>query len=403
MFKLMIADDEARIRRGIRKAVAWEQFEIEVVGEAEDGEMALSLAQKTCPDIILLDICMPFLNGLELITKLKASDKECMIIIITGHDEFEYMQQAIKLKIFDYILKPVNKESLKDAIARAIEELKKVRDRRNYLDWVNKQFDNNINTLRHSFVNSWLSGNMPFEAVVNELKFLRINIDNNVGILIIKVLDRFNTEVVSKKWDNRLLSFAIINICYEVLGDFEPIFNYVDNEDNIMIVFNIDNPYEWINIGTSIEEKILKHLKFNILLEQRRISNGIVGIKQAYKSIVNVINEKAMLKPVVLLAIKYIEGNYFSNDLSLEVVAEQFNANPSYLSRIIKQETGSSFIDYLTNLRIKKAIFIMDDPTIKIYQVAEMVGYSNQHYFCKAFKKVMGISPTEYRGGSGIG
>lgn len=403
MFKLMIADDEPRIRRGLRNAIDWERFGIEVVGEAKDGEVALSLAKETSPDIIFLDICMPFLNGLDLISKLNAIDRSCIIIIITGHDEFEYMQQSIKLKIFDYILKPVNKENLKDAIIRAIQELTKTQEKRNYLNWMNKQLDENIIDLRQSFVNNWLNGDMSFEHIVNELNFLKINIENNVGIILIKALNRFNTERVSKKWDSRHLNFAMINIAYEVLDEFETIFNYTDNDDNIMIVCHIDNNSEWVGTGAAIEKKIYDYLNFNILLEQRKVINGITGIKSTYKTMVNVINEKAMLKPLVLVTIKYIDANFYLNDLSLETVAEQFNTNPSYLSRMIKQEIGFSFIDYLINLRIKKAIFIMDDPTIKIYQVAEMVGYSNQHYFCKAFKKVTGISPTEYRGGAGVG
>lgn len=403
MFKLMIADDEPRIRRGLRNALTWERFGIQVVGEAEDGEVALKLAEETSPDIILLDICMPFLNGLDLIRKLNAVNRSLIIIIITGHDEFEYIQQSIKLKIFDYILKPVNKDKLKDSIIRAIKELALDREKGNYLNWMSKRLDDNIADIRQKFINKWLSRDIDFEDIVNELNFLNINIENNVGIILIKVLSRFNTEVVSKKWDNKHLKFAVINIAYEVLEEFEPIFYYIDNSENVMIACNTRNNLEWFNIGCEIEEKISIYLKVNILLEQRNVINGIIGIKSTYENMVNVIGKKSKLKPLILLTLKYIDANYFLNDLSLETVAKEFNTNPSYLSRMIKQETGMSFIDYLINLRIKKAIFLMDDPTIKIYQVAEMVGYSNQHYFCKAFKKVIGVSPTEYRGGTGVG
>ena len=81
MYKLLIADDEPRIRRGLRNSLDWNEFNIEVVGEAEDGEIALSQTEKLKPDIIFLDICMPFLNGLELIKKLNETDNNCIIII----------------------------------------------------------------------------------------------------------------------------------------------------------------------------------------------------------------------------------------------------------------------------------------------------------------------------------
>lgn len=100
-----------------------------------------------------------------------------------------------------------------------------------------------------------------------------------------------------------------------------------------------------------------------------------------------------------MLAIKYIEDNYYSNDLSVNDISDKLEVTSSYLSKLLKKETGLSFIDYLTNVRIKKAMCIMEDPSIKIYDVAELVGYSNQHYFCRAFKKVVGISPTEFKRG----
>ena len=102
---------------------------------------------------------------------------------------------------------------------------------------------------------------------------------------------------------------------------------------------------------------------------------------------------------MVLLAIKYIEENHYLNDLNINNISEKLEMTSSYLSKLLKKETGLSFIDYVTNVRIKKAMYIMEDPTVKIYDVAELIGYSNQHYFCRAFKKVVGISPTEYKRG----
>jgi two-component system response regulator YesN len=111
VYKLLIADDEAKIRRGLRNVLDWNELNIIVVGEAEDGEIALEKTEKLKPDLILLDICMPFLNGLELIRKIKETEHNCIIIIITGHDEFEYMHEALKLKVFDYLLNLFKKAS----------------------------------------------------------------------------------------------------------------------------------------------------------------------------------------------------------------------------------------------------------------------------------------------------
>lgn len=399
MYKLLIADDEAMIRRGLKNSLKWDELNIEVIGEAEDGELALDMAKEMKPDIMLVDICMPFLNGLELISKLNDANTNCLIIIITGYDEFKYMHEALKLKVFDYLLKPLNKDELKKTVIKATNELSKDIEERNYFDWANKQLNENLDALRQTFLNNWLNGNFEYEQVISELNYLKVQLGDNIGMIVIKIIDRFNLEVLSKNLDRKLLSFAIENIASEMLLNLQPVIIFSDEENNIVIISNIGNIAEWMIVGSNIQEKIFQYLHYTVVLEQKKIQNGIFGVKNTYKDIVEDIRKKSEYKPVVFLAIRYIEANYFVNDLSLERVAEEFNVTASYISKLLKQETGQSFVEFLTNLRIKKAIYIMDDPSVKMYEVAELVGYSNQHYFCKAFKRVMGFSPTEYREG----
>jgi two-component system response regulator YesN len=101
----------------------------------------------------------------------------------------------------------------------------------------------------------------------------------------------------------------------------------------------------------------------------------------------------------VLRAQNYIDANYGKPALTLEDVAGAVQVSPGYLSRLLKRETGFSFVDYLTRVRINKAIHLMADPAIKVYEAAEAVGYQSQHYFSRAFKRVFGRSPVEYRKG----
>jgi two-component system response regulator YesN len=176
------------------------------------------------------------------------------------------------------------------------------------------------------------------------------------------------------------------------------VLTFTDDDGNIVVVMNIDKNIDWLNAGNLIEEKIYDYLHYTAIVEQKKVSN-ILSVKDSYKGLVEGINRKTQYKPVVLLVMKYICKNYFVNDLSLEKISKEFNVSPSYLSKLLKQQIGMSFIDYVTNVRINRAMCIMEDPTIKIYQVAELVGYNNQHYFCKAFKKIMGFPPTEFRGG----
>ena len=101
----------------------------------------------------------------------------------------------------------------------------------------------------------------------------------------------------------------------------------------------------------------------------------------------------------MVLAQKFIDTNYGQAELSLEEVAAAVGISAGYLSRLLKQETGLSFIEYITRVRITNAVQLMNDPAMKIYEVAEAVGYQSQHYFSRAFKKVFGRPPVEYRKG----
>ncbi len=101
----------------------------------------------------------------------------------------------------------------------------------------------------------------------------------------------------------------------------------------------------------------------------------------------------------MVLAQTYIDAHFGEPDLSLEEVAAAAQISPGYLSRLLKHETGFSFVDYLTRVRINKAVQIMSNPAVKVYEVAEAVGYQSQHYFSRAFKRVFGRPPVEYRKG----
>ncbi|BCZ48802.1 hypothetical protein psyc5s11_48690 [Clostridium gelidum] len=399
MWKLVVADDEPKIRRGLEKILNWNEFNIEIVGEAEDGEIALEVIKEKNPDIILLDINMPFLNGLNLLQKLKDINNKSIVIIISGYDDFLYAQKALQLNVFDYILKPVNKNSMEEIIMKAVDKLNEIEKETHYLEWVNKQLNENVDALKKTFFSEWLNNELSDEQVLKEMEFFNIDFGKNIGLMVIKLVDKLNIEIMDKKWNTELLEFAIANLLNDKFKEANIKFIFADDKKNIILVNKIDDMLEWIALGNQLEVEISKYLKCNVIIEQANVSSGILKIKDIYLNIINRINEKKKFSPMALLIIKYIEENYYSNDLNINDISDKLEVTSSYLSKLLKKETGSSFIDYLTNIRIKKAMYIMEDTTIKIYDVAELVGYSNQHYFCRAFKRVVGFSPTEYKRG----
>jgi len=399
MWKLVIADDEPKIRRGLENMLDWHGLNIEIVGEAEDGEIALEVIKEKEPHIILLDINMPFLNGLSLLQKLKDINNKSIVIIISGYDDFSYAQRALQFDVFDYILKPVNKKSMEEIITKAIYKLNEIEKENNYLEWMNKQLNENMYVLKKTFFSEWLNNKLRDEEVLEEMKFFNINFGNNIGIIVVKLVDKSNIEIIDKKWNTELLKFAIANLLNDKFQESDTKFIFDDDKKNIILVNKIDDMFEWISLGNELKVEISKYLKCNVIIEQANISNGILKIKDAYLKMISRVNEINKYSPMTLLIIKYIEENYYLNGININDISEKLEVTSSYLSKLLKKETGVSFIDYLTNMRIKKAMYIMEDPTIKIYDVAELVGYSNQHYFCRAFKRAVGFSPTEYKRG----
>jgi two-component system response regulator YesN len=399
MYKLLIADDEPKIRNGLKKMLDYSRFGIEVVGEADDGEVALREVTEKNPDILFLDICMPFLNGLDLIRKLKENVQQCVIIIISGYDQFAYMQEAIKLQVFDYLLKPITRSGLEETLQRVCEELNRQRGKEQYFQWVNERLNENLDTVREKFFLSLLKAPMSEQQISGSINYLNIHMEKFVGITVCKLMKRSGFSHAANNPDRNLLLYGIRNITSELLGTFSSVCLY-DESENIVIIAGVSAISEWPAICGQLNCYIEDYVGGSVITSYEAI-HSFQNISETYKRLSADIRKKASMKPITTSIIRYIEDNCYKNDFSLEQTAQKFQITPAYLSKLLKTETGDSFIDVLTKVRIQKAIAMMSSSPLKIYEIAELVGYSNQYYFSRAFKKITGVSPVQYKEGKG--
>lgn len=397
MWKVLIADDEPKIRRGLSSAVHWAELDMEVVAEAEDGEMALELAQHTQPDILLVDICMPFLNGLQFIEKLKAVRKQGLVIVITGHDEFVYAQQAVRLQVFDYLLKPVGREQLKIALKKAVQNLEEACRLERYVSWVSRETKKNVLLLREVFCKEWIAGVLDAAYIAEQLVFLDLPLPPLSGMLMVRMTGRCSKGQSLQEWDRAEFLDRIRCIVEESLAEWQPAVCFSDDADNLVVIAGIKDCMAWCNLGLYLQQSIEQQIKLEVVVCQRGLDDLRASVPAAYQQLVGEVQCKLNYTPAVLLCQRYIEDYYHKPELSLKDLAESIQISPAYLSRLLKQEIGTSFIDYLTHVRMQKAMLLMSDPSVRLYEVSERVGYSNQHYFSTAFKKVVGVSPAEYR------
>ena len=390
-WKILIADDEPKIRRGLHAQIDRLGLPCEVCAEAEDGEIALEAAERLRPDILLVDINMPFVNGLDFIEALRRTRADARVILITGYEEFEYARRALELDVHAYLLKPINVEELRRAVETAIDQLEVSRQRNRHFEWAIAQIGNRREFLREEFLRDAVSGRLE----ADEIREFRVYFDfPEPERMMLMLISARSSAAREKPWQHTLRQYALQDALQE-----GPELRYrclfSDDRGNVLLLY--DAPPELdARLAEAVHAALGGELGLTVQLETEPVTS-LTRIAEAYDSAMERMLSSAQLSPIVEGAKAYIASHHSDPDLSLMEVAEALNVHPAYLSRTMKQELGMPFAKYLTNVRIGKAMQLMRDPSIRIWKVAEMVGYSGGNYFSAAFKKVLGVSPADYR------
>jgi two-component system response regulator YesN len=292
----------------------------------------------------------------------------------------------------------VGEEQMLTILEKTREELLHRESMVNEVDWTQQQLKKSLPYLKENFLNDLINNNLTSDEILKHSNFYKIAISDYSGMIVIRTLEKYNNDKVFKEQD-RLLS--VQNMVKKLLQDQTPSeanIIFVDGKGNLVIIVPIIKLFDWVMLGRKIRQACNDILNQPVILDQDIIKNGIMDIPKIYQKLIGNIGRNSKFTPVVRVAKEYID-NHYNEDISLERVADEIPVSPTYLSRLLKQEIGVSFIEYLTQVRIQKAIQLMNDPAVKIYEIAECVGYSSQHYFCNVFKKVLNMSPEEYRKG----
>ncbi|MFS0723149.1 response regulator [Paenibacillus sp. 1P07SE] len=177
MYKVLIVDDEYYFRQALKISLPWEEWDLQLIGEAKNGEDALEQMRVLHPDIIMVDINMPIMDGLTFIAKARSAGFNAKFIVLTGHSEFAYAKNAIQLGVSNYVLKPIDT----DEIQRSLSEMKHVitheRHAKIELDDLKRQAVEKASLQRTQALNDWVLGNL--EAEHKDERLLRLGIDTS--------------------------------------------------------------------------------------------------------------------------------------------------------------------------------------------------------------------------------
>jgi two-component system response regulator YesN len=399
MWKVLIADDEPKIRRGLRTLISSFGFDLEVIAEAEDGEMAIQMAREHDPDIMLVDVRMPFMSGLEFIEGVKATLPGKIVIIVSGHDEFEYAQSAVRLGVFDYVLKPVDAEGFRRVIERAMAELESRRNTDTYAAWAHEQLERNLPMLRERFLRDWAMGSLSKTEVLESLSFLQMEVAGSAFLLAARFPEHVEPGSTTAERNGRLALIALRGVMEESFPPGRAHLFENDGETLFALATGLGEE-ERVRLVDEIERRSADRVYQVPALATRTVPDLLAGLCDAYEELCAELSDGENCEAFVVLARNFIDKHYWNPDLCLENVASELQISPGYLSRLMKRETGFSFVEYLNRVRVRKAALLMSDPSAKAFEVAERVGYRSQHYFSRAFKKVTGSSPTEHRKGT---
>lgn len=394
MWKVLIADDEPKIRQGLKNTLEMFNLPITVCAEAKNGLEALDKAMEYHPDILLVDICMPRLGGIQFLEELKKLSMDSRIIIISGFNEFAYAKKAISLGVSHYLLKPISDEELKEALENVIMDLGKTHKSQKFLELMKQQFVQNKEQLREVFFNDWIEGKLSGEEWNEQKEVLEIDIPDSVMMILVSAQYVFSEKMIDGSVSEELYKMTLKKIVSDLLCERASSFVFTDRYQDIVALVggyceNMETFYR------NLSQKMDSMAEGKCCVQIRSCHRD--EVPQVYKNLHSHARKVLACRPIVLEARKYIYAHYQLRDLDLTQVADAIGCNASYLSRIMKQELGISFKDFLTMLRISHAIFLMRNETLSLNQIAEQVGYNNQHYFLAAFKNYQGVSPSEFR------
>jgi two-component system response regulator YesN len=397
-WKILIADDESLIRENLRDSALAALPGSTIVAEAEDGEEALALARSESPDILLVDIRMPFLSGLDFIERLEGLGLDCVVIVVSGHDEFAYAKKALSLGVFDYLLKPVEDKALSRALERAAAELSARRERAESTRRSRAELERNKPLLRQLLLREIAEGKADAIDASDRLELLGVAVPDPAWVILVVPGLSSPFGDARKRLED---SLSLTSLVDEVLAPFGPVSSFSDGSDEVIALCRGGAGPEWADVPAEIASRAQRRLGVPAAVAQRVVSGGAASLVAAFPDTLEELREEAggSSDALALRARSCIERGYMRPELSLEEAAAEVGASPGHLSRVMKRETGKSFVEYLAAYRVARAMSMMADPGMKMLEVAESSGFASQHYFSRVFRRVTGISPSEYRAG----
>lgn len=496
MMKVLIADDEIIIREGISNIIPWSELGFTLLKPVSSAEEVIKQLELECPDILISDIRMKGMTGLELVSYIAKHNYQIESILLTGYDDFEYIQEAIRQNVCDYLLKTSSPAEIISAAERARKRLEKVKEydhlkvsevERNVNEHIRAVLQNETMVFDHSYVVKSLPilKEPPYQLLLidavakpslvqahEELwnsyingKWIRLH--NHTLILVKRekyLKDDYLLQVASRKikeiYQKPIIMSSIVSSLDELPNVYKKVtsfiaYQWILTDQTFLLEKDISNrngiPYsenitkhqdelmncikegneealkdwvsdfvDWLFCHPNATPESIQFYVQNVYIESIRFINHLGGPKgkEKYDSMPSI--PKWLDHPKEALfslffkiftnykisyqkSTNYVEDSilymerHLGEPITLKEVAAEIPVHPNYLSDVIRKKTGKSYVELLTDLRVKKASEYLMYTAISVKEITRLVGYNDSKYFTKIFKKSFGMTPTQYR------
>ncbi|GGH47492.1 hypothetical protein GCM10008014_10860 [Paenibacillus silvae] len=370
MYKVIVADDEPFMLEGWRTMIDWQGCGYELCGTATDGEEALELIGTVNPDLVVTDIQMPVLDGLDLIRTMREELKyDSQIVIVTGYSEFGYAQQAIRYRVNEYVLKPLVPEEIHELLRSMIVPLDLQRQEMEQL-YAGEQFAAAELLDTPAEVNGTLE-ETDLEKMTSHAKQMLSFMEAGDVKGITHAIDEMLEEMQTLRSGLSLAQSIVLYIHGELLRKYR-----VLGEDSMLL-----QEQAW----HQTERWITGDLKELFV----RITETFASAGQSDPGSGGLVTE----------AVQYLKQHYRSK-IKLQQLANHIHVNAAYLGQQFKREMGVSFSEYVHRLRIEEARRLLRRTNMKISDIAFELGYHDAEYFTEKFKALTGELPSLYKNNS---
>lgn len=393
MYCALIVDDESIIRRGLRCMIPWASLGFSEVREAASAESALRTTEETRVDLIITDICMPGMDGLEMTRRLKALQPGIRIMVLTGYDNFQYAQRCCALGVKHLLIKPVDESELTRLIAEQVEEMRADGRLGTTEQEARRSAELSQRMLLESLFAALSKGASSREDLATIESLSGISSDERVCAVVLRPAIELSDEW---RGHRTLLIMSIAKLLSGMTESGRA--GYCFAAENMTVaLLRASGGIEAASFAENAAMLVEAEYGMPCALGVGRwteLSGFSLSLVQAEEAL----RRSGRTEPgrLVKAALEIIQTRYVS-DISVAQISEELHVSTNYFSRLFKHEMGQGCNEYITGVRIKAAKKLLLESEMRCYEIAEAVGYRDANYFSLAFKKNIGVSPEQYR------